>query len=164
VQLLSSTLEALTVIFLTIPDCFPCLQIMYDISGAGRHLRRYTAVSLALWHNIKWATARICILFGNDFIGPFFHRLFPDHCYDPKKMSHPSLTSILSIMRLSYPSFKEELVKARQTPRLTPRARALLDNLFHMFEMFIPIVSLCLLCFLYACICCRCTLIVEAIS
>jgi hypothetical protein len=116
-------------------------QVMYDKSDEGRHLKTFTGCALAQWHNYKWATSRICVVFGNEFVGPFFHNLFPDHAFDPKKMSHPSLTSILSIMRLSYPSFRDNLVAARQTADLPIRSRNLLTNMFHLFEIYIPVVS-----------------------
>jgi hypothetical protein len=135
-------------------------QVMYDKSGVGRHLRTFTGCALAQWHNYKWATARICVVFGNDFVGPLFHSLFPDHAFDPKKMSHPSLTSILSIMRLSYPSFRDHLLEARETADLPTRSRNLLTNMFDLFETYIPIVSFVVDC--TQC-CCRVKLYVNSV-
>ena len=87
-------------------DLWICLlQVMYDKSNVGQHLRKYIGVHLAPWHNYKWASIMIIKIFGRDFIGPFFHRLFPNHAFDMNKMKFPAVCTLLSYMRLSYPSF-----------------------------------------------------------
>jgi len=114
---------------------------MYDKSNTGVHLRKYVHVSLALWHNYKWATAKLFKVFGRDFIGPFFHRLFPDTAIDLTNFNHSSATTILSYMRLSFPHFKDELEQTMTLPSLTGRAKIDLTNLWHLLNYFIPVVQ-----------------------
>jgi hypothetical protein len=98
--------------------------------------------SLAWWHNYKWATYRILLVFGPDFVAPLFHRLFPDRNFDVRKMSVPSATALLSYMRLSYPAVKVQLADAIKLGNaVNPVQMVLLKNLHDMFEYFIPIVS-----------------------
>ena len=120
----------------------PHTQVMYDKSGSGKTLRQYVHVSLALWHNYKWATGKILSVFGADFIAPFFHDLFPDKTIDTNNMSHSACTTLLSYMRLSYSSFRQQLINEMNSSVLSASARKNLSNLFHLFEFFIPVVSL----------------------
>lgn len=113
---------------------------MYDRSGHGRYLRKYVHLSLALWHNFKWASSRIIQVFGRDFIAPLFHQIWPDRTIDIKNMSHSATTTILSYMRLSYPSFKSELKEQMQTENLSNPKTILLRNLWYLMEYFIPVV------------------------
>ena len=113
---------------------------MYDRTNCGQNLRRFTAVNLAPWHNYKWASYQIMRVFGRDFIGPFFHALFPDVAFDTNKMRFPAVCTLLSYMRLAYPQFRERLIIARQQPAVNNRALSLLDNMWSMFEFFIPVV------------------------
>jgi hypothetical protein len=120
---------------------------MYDKSDCGKHLRTYVGVSLAWWHNYKWASARIFNIFGPDFIGPLFHSIFPDRACHVNKMSHPAITTILSYMRISYPQFRATLLAAISGQNdLLPRSRALLQNLYSLLEYFIPVVSVLCCC------------------
>ena len=134
-----------------------CLQLLYDKNGAGVHLRKYTGWSLAWWHNYKWATYRIMTVFAVDFIGPLFHTLFPDRQFSVKMMSVPSVTAILSYIRLSYPNVKPELDAAiLRGSSVHPAQMILLLNLRDLFEYFIPTVSLLLqdlICFFSRCFC-----------
>ena len=59
---------------------------MYDKSNSGIHLRKYVHASLALWHNYKWASAKLLQVFGRDFIAPLFHQIFPDRSIDISSM------------------------------------------------------------------------------
>ena len=118
------------------------VQIMYDKNGAGKHLRKYTGWSLAWWHNDKWATYRVLLVFGPDFFGPLFHRLFPDREFRPKQCSVPAATALLSYVRFAYPAVKDELhaaIKLGNT--IAPNQMVLLKNLRDLFEYFIPVVS-----------------------
>ena len=120
-----------------------CIQAMYDASTCGRHLRKYVGVSLAWWHNYKWATARIFTVFAPDFIAPFYHSLFPDRSCDVNKMSHPAITTILSYMRIAYPSFRDALINAIESDdHMPPRSLDLLHNMYTMLEYFIPVVCI----------------------
>ena len=113
---------------------------MYDKSNVGQHLRKYVGVHLAPWHNYKWASVMIIKVFGRDFVGPFFHRLFPNHAFDINKMKFPAVCTLLSYMRLSYPAFRSQLREAIESEDLTIRSKTLLTNLRSMFEYFIPVV------------------------
>lgn len=113
--------------------------MLYDKSNAGQHLRKYVGVSLAWWHNYKWASFRIMTVFGSDFIGSCFHALFPDRAFDVSKMSFSSVCTILSYIRLSYASFQDDLSSAL-TGDINMRAKQLLTNLQLMVEYFIPVV------------------------
>ena len=125
-------------------------QIMYDNNSAGQHLRRHVGVSLAWWHSYKWATFRICTVFGSDFIGPLFHNLFPERAYNVKLMSFPSATAILSYMRLAYPSVKDQLMAAiAMGNSVSKPCMVLLQNLQDLLEYFIPTV-------LFVCCFCLC--------
>ena len=80
-------------------------------------------------------------MFGKDFIGPFFHNLFPDVAFDVNKMSFPAVCTILSIMRLAYPQFRDMLKETVQNSSvLQPRCVILVKNLWYLFEFFIPVV------------------------
>ena len=114
---------------------------MYDKSDVGQHLRKYVGVHLAPWHNYKWACIMIMKIFGRDFIGPFYHRLFPNHAFDLNKMKFPAVCTLLSYMRLSYPSFRAQLMEAKNTEGLPVRVTTLLNNMWSMFEYFIPVVQ-----------------------
>ena len=131
---------------------------MYYKSNVGQHLRKYIGVHLAPWHNYKWASIMIIKIFGRDFIGPFFHRLFPNHAFDMNKMKFPAVCTLLSYMRLSYPSFRDQLMEAKNTDGLSVRATTLLNNMWSMFEYFIPVVQYiifhCVLCNMYIDIIC----------
>ena len=114
---------------------------MYDKSNCGQHLRKYVGVSLAWWHNYKWATFRICKVFGADFIAPFFHVLFPDRCYDIQKMGLPSITTILSYIRLAYTDFRQDLLTMyNEQHSLSAGSKLLISNLFILMEYMIPAV------------------------
>ena len=114
---------------------------MYDKNNAGQHLRRHVGVSLAWWHSYKWATFRICVVFGSDIIGPLFHNLFPQRSYDVKLMSFPAATSLLSYMRLAYPAVRNELNAAIALgSSVNKSCIVLLNNMRDLMEYFIPVV------------------------
>ena len=113
---------------------------MYDRSGSGRKIRHRMGLSLAWWHNYKWVTKRTLITFGLDFIGPMFHFIFPTKAYNAMKISHTSGSTLLSYIRLSYPSFRQLLRDSLANPVLVERQRVLLQNLQHLCEFFIPLV------------------------
>lgn len=118
------------------------LQLFYDQNDTGKHLRKYTGWSLAWWHNYKWATYRILLVFGPDLIGPLFHRIFPDRSFDARKMSVPSATAVLSYIRLSYSSVKDDLDAAIKLGNaIMPNQMIMLMNLRDLFEYFIPTVG-----------------------
>jgi hypothetical protein len=117
---------------------------MYDQSDRAYNLRKYTGVSLAWWHSYKWATAKIMVVFGKDFIGPMFHQLFPTKEYAPTKMKLPAMTTYLSYIRLAYPSFRQQLLDLLGRGDLSVRQRTYLTNLRDLCEYFIPVVTVLL--------------------
>ena len=116
---------------------------MYDRSGCGRLLRRYTALSLAWWHNYKWATKQIVRVFGSDFIIPLFHHLFPDRSFAIDKVKHSSLSTYISYIRLAYDSFSAKLSDAVQRDGMNRHQKTILTNLQDLCEFFIPAVTCC---------------------
>lgn len=115
-------------------------QVIYDKSGVGRKLGMYTGISLAWWHNYKWVSKRILIVFANDFLAPVFHTLFPDKEFSSMKMKHTSITTILTYVRLAYPYIREYLTTSLNNPLLNVKQRVMLSNLKAMCEFFIPVV------------------------
>lgn len=59
------------------------------------------------------------------------------------KMKHTSITTLLTYVRLAYPSFKQYLMTSLNNPLLNVRQRSLLENLKGMCEFFIPVVRFC---------------------
>lgn len=80
------------------------------------------------------------VVFGNDFIGPMFHHLFPDRNYDTHKMSMSAKATYLQYIRLAYPHFKNKLDLALHRGDLTSKRRAILQNLSDLCAYFIPVV------------------------
>ena len=113
---------------------------MYDLSGCGKLFRRYTALSLAWWHNHKWATRQIVRVFGCDFIIPLFHHLFPDKGFILDKIKHSALTTYITYIRIAYPKFRKELSVALKRLGLNTHQKTILTNLQDMCEFFIPVV------------------------
>ena len=116
--------------------------MMYDRSGGGVVLRRYTGLSLAWWHSYKWCTKLVMKVFADDFIAPMFHFLFPGREFNVDKSRHTANVTILSYIRLAYPSFKEQLTSTLADPSLSLRGKTLLTNLQSLCEYFIPTVLL----------------------
>ena len=114
---------------------------MYDQTDRAYNLRKYTGVSLAWWHSYKWATAKIMVVFGKDFIGPMFHQLFPTREYAPTKMKLPAMTTYLSYIRLAYPHFREKLLTLLDRGDLSARQQTFLTNMKDLCEFFIPVVT-----------------------
>ena len=113
---------------------------MYDTSQSGRELSKYCGVSLAWWHSYKWATKKILEIFACDIFGPLFHHLFPIRKFTPGSSSLSSNTMLISLVRLAYPSFKDQLYELIDKPTLTHTQRILLQNVKDLCEFFIPVV------------------------
>ena len=105
---------------------------MYDRSGCGANLRKYVSVSLALWHNFKWCSYRLCEVFQADFFAPCYHSILPDTEFNLKVMKMPSITTLMSYMRLAYPKFQQQLLLARQDEDITPSTNS--------FEEYVSLV------------------------
>jgi hypothetical protein len=116
------------------------VQVIYDRSSSGRKLGKYCGVSLAWWHNYKWATKKILQVFACDFFGPLFHHIFPSRKFTPGKSSLSSNATILTYVRLAYPMFRNQLANAIAMPTLNVRQKTLLQNLTDLCDFFIPVV------------------------
>ena len=117
---------------------------MYDKSRCGSRLRKFMSVSLAWWHNYKWATNMIARVFSSDFFVPLYHHIFPDRQCNISKLSHTALVTFCSYIRLAYPSFRIQLQNAL-TGDISNRQRILLTNLMDLCEFFIPVVHMLIL-------------------
>ena len=115
---------------------------MYDRSNAGKNLRKYCGVSLAWWHTYKWATKKIMQVFAIDYIAPLFHHIFPTRKFNPDKSSLPSNATFLTMIRLAYPHFRQQLDNVLLIRSINPRQRILLQNLKDLCQCFIPVVIL----------------------
>lgn len=114
--------------------------MMYDKSDCCVKLRKFTSVHLAWWHNYKWACKKVFEVFGNDFIAGLFHTLFPSVNFNMKFMSHTSINTYLTYIRLAYPSFRDQLAAALQNVDLPISSKTVLLNLQSLCEFFIPAV------------------------
>jgi len=128
---------------------------MYDRTGAGSQLRKYTICSLAWWHSYKWATKQIIKVFASDFIAPWFHHLWPEREFSHTKASHPANSTYLSYIRLAYPTFRGELERVMALDGHNLRQKTLLTNLNDLCQFFIPVVHLHML---HMCVFVRCWL------
>ena len=117
---------------------------MYDSSGCGINLRKYVSLSLAWWHNYKWATKQIIRVFGSDIVVPLHHHLFPDRTFSIDKIPLTSQATYLTYIRLAYPKFRQTLTNALQRDGLTRNQRSILTNLEDVCQFFIPVVCICL--------------------
>lgn len=122
---------------------------MYDRSNCGGKLRKYTSVSLAWWHNYKWATKQIFRVFSSDIMAPLFHHLFPDRKLHVDELSLPSMVTYFNYIRLAYPAFMSNLLNAISVQDLTPRQRTILINIRDLCEFFIPVVYIHIYTYIY---------------
>jgi hypothetical protein len=135
---------------------------MYDHSGIGALLRSKVFLALGLWHNFKQASLLIWKRFALDFIGPAFHCLFPGRdMYIQPKLAN--VTTILTFMRLSYPSWRKDLMDLRDRPDLPDQSANHVHNLTMLMDFLIPTVRD--VCFIFASVSninirCSCTLAV----
>jgi hypothetical protein len=116
--------------------------MMYDSSGCMFKFRSYTSVHLAWWHNYKWCTKKIMEVFADDFMAGLFHTLFPAHKFIVKYMSHTTISTYLSYVRLAFPSFRDQLNTAMNDVSITGQYKVVLTNLFYLCEYFIPVVHI----------------------
>ena len=103
---------------------------------------RSTFCYLGTWHVYKMATTCVWRLFGADFIAPLFHQFFPNSKF-PVSPRLVLSSRILSLIRLSYPTFRPHLLSALAKEALTDKQKAHLLNLQQLCEWFIPKVRRC---------------------
>jgi len=94
---------------------------------------------MGVWHVFKQASIQVYRLASAHFLAPWFHHSFPDR----KFYSAPKLRAIthrLSLIRLSYPSWRKDLREALLLDLPVGNRQHLL-NLQLLVEYFIPLVS-----------------------
>lgn len=112
---------------------------MYDHSGIGSVLRQKVFLALGLWHNFKQASLLVWKAFALTFIGPAYHCLFPGRdMYMQPKLVH--ITTILTMIRLSYPAWHGVLQRLRDRRDLPEVSVNHVHNLSMLLEFFIPTV------------------------
>jgi hypothetical protein len=112
---------------------------MYDHSGIGTILRQKVFLALGLWHNFKQASLLVWKAFALTFIGPAYHCLFPGRdMYMQPKLVH--VTTILTMIRLSYPAWHGVLQGLRGRRNLPESSVNHVHNLCMLLEFFIPTV------------------------
>ncbi len=113
---------------------------MYDGSGCGKRLRTQVVMMMGVWHQYKDANMLIWREFGYSFLGPLFHALYPGGKFFKKPRLTQAL-SLLSIVRLSYPSWRKQLMKLSDDPQLDRKLMGHVTNLVDLCEYFIPTVN-----------------------
>lgn len=102
--------------------------------------RKSTFCYLGTWHVYKMASTCVWRMTAADFMAPLFHHFFPNTLF-PWNPRLVLSTRILSLIRLSYPTFRDELANALAKESLTDIQRVHLVNLRSLCEWFIPRVS-----------------------
>lgn len=112
---------------------------MYDTSGCGESMKQFLSITLGVWHPLKQATLLIIRMFKTLFIAPLFHFLHPGELFF-QKPSFTQGTYLLSLIRLAYPSFKDNLRDIIKDQAVVFEMRVVAQNLFDLCEFFIPLV------------------------
>ena len=103
----------------------------------GLSFRQNTFCYLGLWHVYKMASTCVWRMASADFIGPLFHQFFPNVAF-PWGPRLVLSTQIFLLIRLAYPTFREELKQALDKEALTAQQKSHLVNLQALCEWFIP--------------------------
>ena len=114
---------------------------MYDLTDGGKRARERIVVSLGFWHSYKHVNLALYKKFAPTFLAGCFHCLYPHQPFYPKPSYLSIVIVMLTMVRLAYPSFKDDLVHAL-TLDLGRGSRAHLLNLQTLCEFFIPVVCL----------------------
>jgi hypothetical protein len=124
------------------------LQVQLDVCGVGKNtISRFVVPLLGSWHPYKQA----CIVLhrnSHEWMAPLFHHFHPGNTFYFTGTSLSKLTYWLSLMRLSFPAWRDELeallkneawrCKNKQHRKLFVYA----SNLWSLMNYFIPLVSL----------------------
>jgi hypothetical protein len=100
---------------------------------------------LGSWHPYKLASAILWRNFAN-FLGPLFHNFHPGSKYFLEQSKLSKITYWLSLVRLSFPKWKNDLNALLGSPTwkfsmaVTKDLHVHLQNLKVMVEYFIPLV------------------------
>ena len=115
------------------------VQLMYDKSGVGVLMRKFVYVNLALWHTYKHACMKLWSTFAPYFMAGLFHTFFPSGIF-LKKPSFTLVATQLTILRLAYPDFKDQLKMAINDANCTPVSLIVLRNIHQLCASLIPMV------------------------
>lgn len=106
----------------------------------GTIFRNSALCYLGTWHVMKMASTCVWRMAASDFIAPLFHQFFPNIPF-PASPRLVLSTKIFSLIRLAYPSFREQLNNALQKEALSDIQKGHLVNLRSLCEWFIPKVE-----------------------
>jgi len=113
---------------------------MYDPSMAGQTLCASVFVNLGTWHIYKHCSLLVWRKFADVFLAGLFHCLFPGSCFFTKPRL-PTVTHVFVLLRMAYPSFRDELSQALYDIDPGKEKRCLL-NLQGLCQYFIPVVRI----------------------
>lgn len=92
-----------------------------------------------MWHCYKQASWLIFKAGYRYYYGPLLHHLFPNLALITKPcLAH--VTTVLTLMRLAYPSLRNLLEEKLQSETVGQNGRAVLQNLQYTMEFLIPTV------------------------
>ena len=114
---------------------------MYDQTGGGENLRRYTSVNLAWWHTFKLAAQKIWRKFACDVFAPLWHFLYPSHIFYNKPNSFVCIQAHFVWLMLALPSVQSSIDDMLTRSDLSPAARIFLKDLDFLLNIAIPVVS-----------------------
>jgi hypothetical protein len=114
-------------------------QIMYDLSDGGQRARTRTVITLGYWHSYKQANFLVYKAFAKSFMAGCFPSLFPNIPFFPKPRHLSSIVTLLTYIRLAYPTFRDALATALSGD-VGAAQRKHLENLQALCEFYIPVV------------------------
>ena len=110
----------------------------------GAPLRNKLVVQLGTWHTYKQACTVVWRWWGPRVFAPLFHELI-SHANFSMSAKLSSITRFLTIVRLAYPSFKQDLDDAIRGRSGLPDdervAMSQLRDLKKLLNFFVPVVS-----------------------
>ena len=118
------------------------------LEEGAENFRKNTFCFLGTWHVFKMASTCVWRMAGPDFIAPLFHDFFPTSPF-PWAPRLVLSTRIFSLIRLAYPSFRQQLNAALEKEALTNIQKSHLLNLRSLCEWLIPKVCIFFVLHLY---------------
>ena len=113
--------------------------MMYDRSDVGVIMRKHVYVNLALWHTYKHACMKLWSMYSQYLMAGLFHCFFPSGIF-LKKPSFTLVATLLTIIRLAYPRFRDQLNAAIAAADDMGPSFILLSNIKALCCTFIPMV------------------------
>src|SRR5690349_9287960 len=99
-------------------------------------MREWFVPVLGLWHIYVMAQASLWRACSDWLFASLFHHLFPTSKFNPKP-THKFITLIFSLIRLSWPSIKDNVTEAF-TAAVDPLSIIILNNIQLVCSYFIP--------------------------